>query len=175
MPKKLIKRFSPNPETLQTHPRLQFLGPKLLNPNLWYINRKSVAKAAAVGLFCAWMPIPFQMVLAASIAILFSANIPLSVALVWLSNPLTMPPLFYGAYRLGAWILHIPTVEFNFELSFSWLIEVFETTATPLLLGCFILGIIFSGLAYFLMNIIWRLNAANKWKKRKAKSKRFTH
>lgn len=170
MPKKLIKRFSPNPEMLKAHPRLQFLGNRLLNPSLWQINRRSVAKAAAVGLFCAWMPIPFQMVLAASLAIFFSANIPLSVALVWLSNPLTMPPLFYGAYRLGAWILNLPLVEFNFELSFHWLVEVFETTATPLLLGSFILGITCAAIAYFAMNLTWRINTASKWNQRKKRS-----
>lgn len=170
MPKKLIKRFSPNPEKLQSHPQLKFLGDRLLNPNLWHINRKSVAKAAAIGLFCAWMPIPFQMILATSLAILFSANIPLSVALVWLSNPLTMPPLFYAAYRLGTWILQIPTLEFNFELSFSWLIDVFETTAIPLFLGCLILGVSCAALAYFLMNIAWRLNTSNRWKQRKKRN-----
>ena len=166
MPKKLIKRFSPNPEKLKAHPQLKFLGDRLLNPNLWHINRHSVAKAAAIGLFCAWMPIPFQMVLATTLAIFFSANIPLSVALVWLSNPLTMPPIFYGAYCFGAWILQVPTVKFNFELSFAWLAKVFETTAVPLLLGCLILGLISSAVAYFSMNLAWRINIASKWKKR---------
>ncbi len=167
MPKKLIKRFSPNPETLKKHPRLKFLGNKLLNPNFWHINRKNAARAAAVGLFCAWIPIPFQMILAASLAIFFSANIPLSVALVWLTNPITMPPLFYAAYRLGAWVLQMPVNNFAFELSFRWLAEVFNTTAIPLLLGSIILAFFFSILAYFLMNFIWRVNITNKWKKRK--------
>jgi len=167
MPKKLIKRFSPNPETLKKHPQLKFLGNKLLNSNLWHINRKSAARAAAIGLFCAWMPMPFQMILAASLAIFFSANIPLSVALVWLSNPITMPPLFYGAYRFGTWILQMPVRHFNFELSFRWLCEVFDITAIPLLLGCFILAFLFSIFAYLLMNFIWRVNTTKKWKKRK--------
>ncbi|MCK5819903.1 MAG: DUF2062 domain-containing protein [Psychromonas sp.] len=167
MPKKLIKRFSPNVETLKAHPHLKFLGNKLLNSNLWNINRKCTARSAAIGLFSAFIPIPFQMVLAAGLSVLFSANIPLAVALVWLTNPITMPPIFYAAYRLGAWILHRPIYDINFELSFQWLAKVLHTTAVPLLLGSFILGIIFSILAYFSLNFVWRVNIKYKWKKRK--------
>jgi uncharacterized protein (DUF2062 family) len=114
-----------------------------------FLGRKNAARAAAVGLFCAWIPIPFQMILAASLAIFFSANIPLSVALVWLTNPITMPPLFYAAYRLGAWVLQMPVNNFAFELSFRWLAEVFNTTAINLGLKAYFLGTLAVGV--FLM------------------------
>ena len=166
MPKKFIKRFSPKPETLKAHPHLRHFGEALHNPNLWHLNRRSAAGAVAVGLFCAWMPIPFQMLLAAIIAMIFTVNLPLSVALVWLSNPITMPPLFYGAYRLGAFILQQPVVEFNFELSFAWLGEAFETIAPALLLGSFILGITCSFFGYFLFRAFWRFTVAKKWLRR---------
>jgi len=167
MPKKFIKRFSPHPETLKAHPHLKHFGEALHNPNLWHLNRRSAAGAVAVGLFCAWMPIPFQMLLAAVIAMLFTVNLPLSVALVWISNPFTMPPLFYGAYRLGAFILQDEVVEFNFELSFTWLGEMLETIAPALLLGSFILGTICSFFGYFLFSAFWRYSIAKKWQGRK--------
>lgn len=166
MPKKLIQRFSPKPETLKNHPHLKHFGEALQNPSLWHLNRRSAAGAVAIGLFCAWMPIPFQMVLAAIIAMFFSANLPLSVALVWLSNPLTMPPLFYGAYRLGAYILNEPIIEFNFELSFHWLASILETIAPSLLLGSFILACISASVGYFSLMLLWRLNVAQKWRRR---------
>lgn len=166
MPKNFIKRFSPNPETLKAHPHLKCFGKALQNPNLWHLNRRSAAGAVAVGLFCAWMPIPFQMLLAAIIAMMFTVNLPLSVALVWLSNPITMPPLFYGAYRLGAFILHQPIMEFHFELSFQWLIEALETIAPALLLGTFILGITCSFFGYFLFRAFWRFSISKKWQRR---------
>ena len=169
MPKKFIQRFSPKPETLKNHPHLKHLGQALHNPNLWHINRRSAAGAVAVGLFCAWMPIPFQMLLAAILAIIFSVNLPLSVALVWLSNPLTMPPLFYGAYRLGAYILDEPLVEFDFELSFHWIATMFETVAPTLLLGSFILGAISAALGYSLLRILWRFKITKKWQRRNRK------
>jgi len=166
MPKKLIQRFSPKPETLKNHPHLKHLGEALQNPNLWHLNRRSAAGAVAIGLFCAWMPIPFQMLLASVLAMCFSVNLPLSVALVWLSNPLTMPPLFYGAYMLGAYILNEPLVTFNFELSFQWLAEMFETIAPALLLGSFILAFISAAVGYFSMRLLWRLNITKRWHRR---------
>jgi len=169
MPKKFIKRFSPSPETLKAHPHLRHFGQALQNPNLWHLNRRSAAGAVAVGLFCAWIPIPFQMLLAAIVAMIFTVNLPLSVALVWVSNPITMPPLFYGAYRLGAFILQEKVVEFHFQLSFTWLAQIFETIAPSLLLGCVIMGITSAILGYGLLRLFWRFNITKKWQRRNKK------
>lgn len=166
MPRKFIKRFSPSPETLKAHPHLRHLGEALHNPNLWHLNRRSAAGAVAVGLFCACMPIPFQMLLAAIIAMLFTVNLPLSIVLVWISNPITMPPLFYAAYRLGAFILQEEVIEFDFQLSFTWLGEILETIAPALLLGSFILGITCSLLGYFLFRAFWRFTVTRRWQRR---------
>ncbi|MEI6897218.1 MAG: DUF2062 domain-containing protein [Psychromonas sp.] len=166
MPKKLIQRFLPKPETLKTHPYLKFLGNIIHNPNLWHLNRHSAAGAMAVGLFCAWMPMPFQMLLASILAVIFSVNLPLSAALVWLSNPITMPPLFYGAYLLGAYILNEPLVDFNFELSFQWLIQTLESIAPTLLLGCFILAVVSAAVGYVSLHLLWRFKVAQKWQRR---------
>jgi len=168
MPKKLIKRFSPDPAKLRANPKLKIFGEKLQTPNLWHLNRRTAAGAVAVGLFCAWMPVPFQMLLAAFLAIYFSVNLPLSVALVWVSNPITMPPLFYGAYRLGAFILNQPLMAFHFSLSYEWILNALETIAPALFLGCFIIGLICSFIGYWTLTFFWRYSSAKKWKSRKA-------
>jgi uncharacterized protein (DUF2062 family) len=61
--KKLLKRYSPNPNELKNHKHLEWLGKHLQHSGLWHFNRKSIAKAFAVGLFCAFIPVPFQMLL----------------------------------------------------------------------------------------------------------------
>ena len=105
MPKKFLQRLMPDHRTIREHRHLRFLGTLLHDPNLWHLNRRSASGAFAVGLFVAWVPVPFQMLLGAIGAILFRVNLPLSAALVWVSNPLTMPPLFYFAYLVGGWLL----------------------------------------------------------------------
>ena len=97
MAKKTIQRFLPDPNKIRHHKSLKIFGRLLQDANLWHLNRRSARGAFAVGLFFAFIPVPFQMVLAAAGAILFRVNLPISVALVWLTNPLTMPPIFYGA------------------------------------------------------------------------------
>ncbi|MGD9000231.1 MAG: DUF2062 domain-containing protein, partial [Granulosicoccaceae bacterium] len=121
MLKKYIKKLMPDHDKVRAHKHLQVFGTLLHDPNLFHMNRRSISGAFAVGLFCAWLPLPFQMVLAAAVAIYVRVNMPLSVALVWTSNPVTMPPLFYFAYKLGAWVLGLPPGKFHFELSFEWL------------------------------------------------------
>jgi uncharacterized protein (DUF2062 family) len=167
MPKKLIKRFSPNPEKLKAHPYLKHFGSKIQNTNLWGLNRRSAAGAVAIGLFCAWIPMPFQMLLASFLAVIFCVNLPLAVALVWLSNPVTMPPLFYMAYRLGAFVLQEPVMKFNFELSSEWLLNALETIAPALFLGCIIWGLISAFIGYWVLTLAWRYNSVKKWKQRK--------
>ena len=108
MPKKTIKRMMPDHQTIKENKYLKIFGNLLHNANLWHLNRHSGAKAFAVGLFFAFIPVPFQMVLAAGAAILFHANLPLAIALVWLTNPLTMPFIFYACYLVGTWVLAVP-------------------------------------------------------------------
>jgi uncharacterized protein (DUF2062 family) len=106
------------------------------------------------------------MVLAAALAILVRVNLPISVALVWVSNPFTMPPLFYFAYRLGTRILGVPAGKFNIELSFEWLGSGLAAIWQPFLLGCFVMGASCSLLGYLGMRLIWRISIINKMKKR---------
>ena len=105
MLKNVIKRFFPDLEKIKEEKVLKILGPAILQPNLWHLNRKSVSRAIAIGLFCAFLPIPLQMVLAAFFAIIFAANLPISVILVWITNPITIPPILLIAYKIGALII----------------------------------------------------------------------
>jgi uncharacterized protein len=166
MPKKFIERFMPKPETLKDHKHLRMFGELLHQPNLWALNRKSAPGAFAIGLFVAWIPMPFQMVLAAALAIFFNVNIPIAVALVWITNPLTMPVMFYGAYLLGAKILgHVPQ-KFTFEASWQWLESSIATIGPSFLLGCLVLGVIFALGGYFVIINLWKYSVLVKWSKR---------
>ncbi|MFQ5519421.1 MAG: DUF2062 domain-containing protein [Mariprofundus sp.] len=167
MPRRLIKRFMPDHRTIRDHKHLRCFGTLLHNPALWHLNRHSVAKAFAVGLVFAWVPVPFQMVLAAGGAILVHANLPVSVVLVWLTNPITMPPMFYGAYRLGTWVIGSPEQDFHFELSMEWLSNGMSLIWQPFLLGCAILGLVCSVIGYVGIKLMWRWMVVRKWQSRR--------
>ncbi len=175
MPKKFIKRFLPNHETIKRQKALKVFGSVLYNPNLWCLNRRSAAGAFAVGLFMAFVPLPSQMIMAAGLAILFSVNLPLSIALVWVSNPVTMPVLFYGAYKIGAWILSTPEQQFHFELSWEFLGSQMSTIGPPFLLGCAICSIGLALIGYFGIHGLWRYSVVRSWKKRALRIKNTQH
>jgi len=169
MPKRFLKKIAPDPDKLKQHKHLSFFGTLLHNPNLWHFNRRSIAGAFSLGLFCAFIPVPFQMVIAAAGAILFHVNLPVSVLMVWVSNPITMPPMFYACYLLGTWILQTPPQDFSFELSWQWLSESLAYIWEPFLLGCLVSGVFFSLLGYFGMRVLWRIIMIRKWKNRRIK------
>lgn len=169
MPKKFIKRFLPDHHKIREHKHLRFFGTLLHDPNLWHFNRRSASGAFGVGLFMAFVPVPFQMLLGAAGAIVFRVNLPLSVALVWLTNPLTMAPIFYFAYRIGAWILGTsPHSEgLHFEMSYEWLANELGAIWEPFLLGCFVSGTVSALVGYLTIRGLWRLHLVRHYKFRK--------
>lgn len=166
MPKKIIKRLMPDHKTIKENKYLKIFGNLLHNANLWHLNRHSVAKAFAVGLFFAFMPVPFQMVLAAGTAIIVHANLPLSIALVWLTNPLTMPVIFYACYVVGTWVLVVPEQEFAFVASWQWVLDSLSSIGPAFLVGCGVLAVSFSILGYLGIQALWRYQTIKAWKNR---------
>ncbi|MBM96792.1 MAG: ATP-binding protein [Oceanospirillaceae bacterium] len=167
MPKKFIQKVFPSPEQVQNNQSLRFLSPLFSKSNLWHLNRRCVARAFLVGLFAAFLPLPFQMFIAAFIAFYANANLPISVGLVWISNPITIPPLFYGTYLLGAWMLDTPPTELEIELSLEWAMTELSNIWEPLFVGSLTTGITLGVASYFLIHLVWRMHVWDNWKKRK--------
>ncbi len=162
MPRRFIKRYLPPASEVKKHPQLKIFGSRLREPNLWHLNRYSVAGAASWGFFVAFLPVPFQMVIAALGALVFKINLPLSVAMVWISNPITWVPLYLPAYKLGAKILGgtpSPPGQINLE----WLLDHFG----PLLLGCLIIGLLGAALLWLMVIGFWRRHVKKKWAERR--------
>ena len=167
MAKHLFKKYLPHPDIIIKNRWIKLLGPRLQEPGLWHINRKSCSGGVAVGIFCAFIPMPFQMLLAAIGAIFFRSNILVAVPMVWLSNPLTMPPMFYFCYWVGAQLLNSNIGDFEFELSFDWLVTGLLEIWQPFLLGCLVVGATTSALSFVLTRVIWRYHILNHLKIRK--------
>ena len=167
MPKHLLTKFMPDHERIKNHKHLQFLGDKLHDPNYWYLSRRSISAAFEVGLFITWLPIPGQMMLAALAAFYFRANLPISLALVWIANPLTIPPMLYFAYRIGLNFLHKPLPATNFEFTVDGMLSGLGDAWQPMLLGCVLMATLSSYSGHFAINYLWRRFVINQWLARK--------
>jgi len=152
---------------IQNHRHLRFFGTLLHDPNLWHLTRHSSAGGVAVGLFCAFIPVPIHMLIAAAVSILFRVNLPLSVIFTWFTNPITFGPIFVFAYTVGTVLLNEPVQHVSIELSFQWATEQLIHIWEPLLLGCFILGSLSAIAGYTTVRLLWRLSVVRMWDKRR--------
>lgn len=159
----------PNHELIKRQKALKIFGNVLYNPNLWCLNRRSASGAFALGLFMAFVPLPSQMLMSAGMAIVLGVNLPLAVALVWISNPITMPIMFYFCYKVGAKVMHIPSQGFSFELSWDFLLNQMSTIGPPFLLGCLICGLLAATVGYFGIRGLWRYSVVRSWQQRKTR------
>ncbi|MEM7294399.1 MAG: DUF2062 domain-containing protein [Pseudomonadota bacterium] len=156
----------PDQDTLRESRSLRLLGSIIHDARIWQFNRRTVANAFALGMFAMWVPVPMQMIIVAIFAIPCRANLPLGVALVWITNPVTIPPMFFGAYLFGTWILGSPMVDIEFDLTVEWLLNGLGQIWEPFLLGCLLLGIISSATGYLLIRILWRWHIWQSLRKR---------
>jgi uncharacterized protein (DUF2062 family) len=167
MPKKTLKQIIPSAARVRKVKGMHLFGDWAYAPNLWHINRYSASMAFFVGLFVAFIPIPGQAFLAAAMAIWLSCNLPLSIALVFVTNPVTAAPIFFLAYKVGALILNTPVQHVAFEFSFHWLGNGLAAVWKPFLLGCLACGLSAGSLGYFAISMLWRWQVTRKWHQRK--------
>ncbi|MFO1418993.1 MAG: DUF2062 domain-containing protein [Methylotetracoccus sp.] len=169
MPKALLKRYLPERHKISEIKGLKFLGDKLHRPNLWHLNRRSVSRAFAAGLWAMYTPpLPWQQIIAAILAIYFDANLPIAVALVWITNPLTWVPLYYVAYLVGTMVMGQPSFGFS-EFSSSFTLDGVFNLGTPFLVGCFTLMNIGAVIGYFGIRYLWRKSVLHHWELRKVR------
>ncbi len=152
----------PSAKRIQALKLHYYFGNRINDPRLWLVNRQSVSRATAIGLFCAYLPMPMEMLVAALLAILLRANLPVAVLLVWISNPFTWLVLYTPPYLLGLAITGQPMISLD-----SITIELMFQQLSALWIGCLIFGSALAIAGYFLSNVIWRMVIANQWTSRK--------
>jgi len=170
MPKHLIRRYIPDHTQVREHKYLRMFGHRLADPNLWHLNRRSVSGAFFWGLFWAFFPMPMQMIAAAFSAIVARVNLPISVALVWITNPITIPPLFYFCYLVGTWILpgHDPLPEFH--LTLEWIMGSLHEIWQPLYLGGIVVGLVSGAIGYVGIRLFWRWHVVRAYRRRQLRT-----
>jgi uncharacterized protein (DUF2062 family) len=147
---------------------------------LFHFNRHAVAGGVAIGLLINFLPLPFQMFWAALLAVFFSVNLPIAVALTWINNPFTAIAINYFMYKVGLMILSQPS-QINSYPTFSWQQETFSaffkdlmiwvgSLGKPYFVGVMVVSIGAALLGYCLTHILWGLKSIVTTKKVKRKA-----
>lgn len=139
----------------------------LEQPVYWSLNRRNVTRAFALGLAIAFVPIPAHFLLATVLALSFRLNVPAAIFGTFLANPLTMVPMYMGAYWVGTHLLGVTTQPIAFAMTWEWLTTRLLPIWKPFLLGCVVLGMAAAVAGYVLLGGIWHLSLVLKYHERK--------
>ena len=168
-----LRRHIPTRETVHHHRLLRPFARHLSDPALWRLCNRSVPRAVALGLGVGVI-IPFMHTfIAALLAIPLRANVAIAAACTLVVNPLTIPALYYAAYRTGLWELHhdgavldhAAAAKVSGELG-RFLFWIHEASG-PIALGVVSIAIAAAVLGYAFSAVLWRLWLASKWRQRR--------
>ena len=164
MVRKVFKKNKPR------HPKIEAFIQKYKIPREFLsINRKSVTKALLVGIFIAFIPMPFQMLAVLAVSPFIRFNIPIAISMVWLSNPFTMPPMYYMEYLTGCKLLGIEPLH-GIEMTVDWFKENIDKIFVPLYVGTFFYSATVAPAVYFIVNWLW-IHSVHRERKSRKESK----
>jgi uncharacterized protein (DUF2062 family) len=148
MIRKFLKRIS-------THPKiLEFLNRYNIPKEYFIPTRKMVARGVFIGTFIAFIPMPMQMAAVVALSPFFRFNIPIAVAMCWITNPITMPIIYYIEYLTGTILLNIEPEPV--ELTIEWFTNNMAKIFIPLYVGALFYSIVGAITGYLLVNLLWR-------------------
>ena len=186
MPRKFFRRYLPSHDSIQSNRYISPFGHWLHHPNLWHLNRRSVAGGVAVGMFAGLVPgsNPAQFAAAALLAVLFRVNLPIAAVVTLYSNPFTVVPIYYAAFKLGQLVLMqsgdgLPDVSGVLEgkSMHEWLPTLLDWLAhvgKPLLVGLPLLALLLAAVGYVVVDWGWRVYITAAWRRRKRQRARNT-
>jgi len=175
MPRKFFRKYLPSHESVKKNRHVARFGTFLHHPNLWHLNRNSVAGGVAIGLFSGLVPGPFQMLAAAILCILVKVNLPVALATTLYTNPITIGPLYLIAYQIGRLIVGgdgVPATqapEMDWSHLDAWLKSFGEwmlSLGKPLGVGLVAFALGLAVLGYLLVQLAWRAHVVLAWRRR---------
>lgn len=177
--RKLFQRYLPSAESVRGNRLVAMFGSLLRHPNLWHLNRDSVAGAVAIGLFAGLVPGPLQMLVALILAVPLRRNLPVALLMTLYTNPFTIVPLYLLAYGYGKLLVGGENGEakiVQFEMDWGHILDsmarMFDwclALGKPLLIGLVALGLTLAALGYVAVQIGWRAYVVLAWRARQRK------
>jgi uncharacterized protein (DUF2062 family) len=168
-----LTRHIPTRETVHEHRLLRPFARHLAHPSLWRTTRRSIPRGVAVGLFVAVLIPVMHTVIAALAAIQTRANVLIAAAITLVVNPLTIPPMYYAAYRIGSWELHHdarlvdPDAAARFSSELSRMLFWIHEASGPISVGILTIAVAAAAIGYVISAIGWRFWSRSKWQRRR--------
>ena len=151
------------------------LGDRVLERELWFPSRESLAKAWLIGMPVTVIPfLPLQTVIACGFGFYFRANLPVCFILQYLSNPATAIFQLSACYFVGRLLFgesptvivhHVEHIVNAFAAAKSWedyISDISGKEFVALYLGGIVLGFALGLMGYGLTHLIWRENPRRK-------------
>jgi hypothetical protein len=182
MPRKFFRKYLPDASAVRANKYVAMFGTLLQHPNLWHLNRDSVAGAVAIGLFSGLVPGPLQMLTALVLAVPLHRNLPVALLTTLYTNPFTIVPLYVIAYGYGNLLLGgnagvLPVQPFVMDWSdwggslrglAAWMVEL----GKPLAVGLVALALTLAAVGYAAVQVAWRAYVVLAWRARKRRRSR---
>lgn len=181
-----IARRLPGRREIVEHRWLGRLGPRLLHPRLWHVNRRGIALGLAIGVFFGLLIPVAQIPLSIVVAVLLRANVPTAITSTLVTNPVTFAPIYWAAYQVGALVLgHGVTAEVPQVIAdrgvdviepvartgiAGWVALWFDkvlAAGRPLVVGLVIFAVTGSALGYLVVSWAWRIRTLVERRRRR--------
>lgn len=147
---------------------LRPLRHRFRHQSLWALNRHTVSRGVAVGFFFAILTPVAQFVFALIAALVVRAHPIVALASTLITNPFTLPFIYYYAYRVGSTItgrddsdadvrVSEEAATHAFEVT-GWiptLMNWFQSVGWPLLVGALTLALTLALAGYLLVQALW--------------------
>jgi len=144
---------------------------RLKHRSLWVFDRHSVARGVAIGFFFGILTPVAQMLFALIAALVLRANPVVAAGSTLITNPLTLPVVYYGAYRIGSFVTgRNPGGEQSIEVSedaaahaldvagwYPTLLDWASTIGPPLAVGVVTLALAAALTGYLVVHALWGL------------------
>lgn len=155
----------PTREQLLANRWLRPFAHRLKDPSLWHFNRRSIARGVALGLFAGLLVPLGQTPVAAALAFSVRANVIIAAFATLVTNPLTFPPIYFAAYKVGSGVLGERLAVYDGTLLPHKLTGAVQVAA-PTALGLLVFAIIAAVLGFAMVHMFWRVKVSRKWRSR---------
>ncbi|MFZ4622825.1 MAG: DUF2062 domain-containing protein [Rhodoferax sp.] len=165
-----LRALIPTRTVLQNSRWLRWLAPWLGHPKLWQWSRRGVAMGVALGVFFGLLLPLAQIPVTAAAAIVLRANLPAAAASTLISNPLTLAPLYWAAFKLGSWLTgedQPPAEAADSADQDKTTMQRLSALGKPLLTGLFIMAGLAGLLTYWVICLAWRCRTVWRWRSRR--------